>query len=79
MAVDAVNFNYDESISLLCRTLNNNQLDKQGVRARQGKCGSADGWEELEWPGRTGEEPERTGKTGMAGDGREREVMAHGC
>ena len=54
MAVDAVNFNYDESTSLLCRTLNNNQLGKQGVRARQGKCGGADGWEELEWPGMGG-------------------------
>ena len=37
------------------------------------------GWEAAEWPGRTGEEPEGIGKTGMAGDGREREKRAHGC
>ena len=68
MAVDAVNFNCDESTSLLCKTLKDNRLGKQGVRARQGKCGGADDWWELEWPEGTGEELERTGKTGMVGE-----------
>lgn len=44
MAVDAVNFNCDESTSLLCKTLKDNQLGKQDVRARQGKCGGTDDW-----------------------------------
>ena len=82
MAVDAVNFNCDESTSLLCKTLKDNRLGKQGVRARQGKCGGADDWWELEWPEgtgeelewleRAGEEPERTGRTGMTGEELER-------
>ena len=52
MAVDAVNFNCDESTSLLCKTLKDNQLGKRGVRARQGKCGAADDWwDRNDWGG----------------------------